>query len=118
MPSQECSVVDTQPSSIEIILLRTGAFSSLILPTTRLSTIPNTISHAVRRRIRRPGPGASTRQPSGSSRTFATDSTERRYIPFFIAAAAVGATFLVFHFLDKYRIEPPWWASPPVDTMA
>ena len=50
--------------------------------------------------------------------TYATDSTERRYIPFFIAAAAIGATFLVFHFLDKYGIEPPWWASPPVDTMA
>src|SRR6266702_2974297 len=50
--------------------------------------------------------------------TYSTDSTERRYIPFFIAAAGIGASFLVFHLLDRYGIEPPWWASPPVDTMA
>lgn len=50
--------------------------------------------------------------------TYATDSAERRYIPFFIAAAAIGAAFWVFHLLDKQGIHPPWWASPPVDTMA
>jgi hypothetical protein len=50
--------------------------------------------------------------------TYSTDSVERRYIPFFIAAAAIGATFLTFHFADKYHFTPPWWASPPIDTMA
>lgn len=49
---------------------------------------------------------------------YSTDSADRRYIPFFIAAAAVGAAFLAFHFLDKYQIQVPWWASPPIDTMA
>jgi hypothetical protein len=50
--------------------------------------------------------------------TYSTDSTERRYIPFFIAAAAIAATFLAFHFTDKYHFTLPWWASPPIDTMA
>lgn len=52
------------------------------------------------------------------SHTYSTDSAERRYIPFFIAAAAIGATFLTFHFVDKYHFKPPWWVSPPIDTMA
>jgi len=50
--------------------------------------------------------------------SYSTDSAERRYIPFFIAASAIGATFLVFHFLEKNAIAIPWWASPPIDTMA
>jgi hypothetical protein len=50
--------------------------------------------------------------------TYSTDSTERRYIPFFIAVAAIGATFIVFHFIDRYQITVPWWATPPIDTMA
>ncbi len=50
--------------------------------------------------------------------TYSTDSPERRYIPFFIAASAIGATFVAFHFVAKYAVEIPWWASPPIDTMA
>ena len=50
--------------------------------------------------------------------SYSTNSAERRYIPFFIAAVAIGSTFVAFNFLDRYRIEPPWWASPPIDTMA
>jgi len=53
-----------------------------------------------------------------TAHTYSTDSTERRYIPFFIAAAAIGATFLTFHFSGKYHFTLPWWASPPIDTMA
>ena len=49
---------------------------------------------------------------------YSTDSTERRSIPFFIAAAAIGATFTVFRFLDLYHITIPRWATPPIDTMA
>ena len=50
--------------------------------------------------------------------TYSTDSLERRYIPFFIAVAAIGATFSVFHFIDRYHLVVPWWATPPIDTMA
>src|SRR6266704_2232988 len=50
--------------------------------------------------------------------TYSTDSPERRYVPFLIAAAAIGASFGAFHILDKYGLDPPWWASPPIDTMA
>jgi len=50
--------------------------------------------------------------------TYSTDSAERRFIPLFIAAAAVGAAFLAFHVVDTYQIRLPWWASPPIDTMA
>ena len=49
---------------------------------------------------------------------YSTDSSERQYIPFFIAAAAIGAAFFTFHVLDTYQISLPWWASPPIDTMA
>ncbi len=50
--------------------------------------------------------------------TYSTDSAERRYIPFFIALVAISATFTVFHFIDRYQIAVPWWATPPIDTMA
>ena len=50
--------------------------------------------------------------------TYSTDSGERQYITFVIAAAAIGATFIVSHFLDRHQIAFPWWASPPIDTMA
>lgn len=50
--------------------------------------------------------------------TYSTDSPERRYVPFFIAITAIGATFSVFHFIDRYQIAVPWWATPPIDTMA
>jgi hypothetical protein len=50
--------------------------------------------------------------------TYSTDSSERRYIPFLIAAAAIGAAFLTFSVITKYHISLPWWASPPIDTMA
>ena len=49
---------------------------------------------------------------------YSTNSAERRYIPFFLAAGAIGAAFLGFRLLDTYRIVVPWWASPPIDTMA
>jgi len=49
---------------------------------------------------------------------YSTDSTERRYIPFFIAAAAIGVEFLIIHFFGQYLMKLPWWASPPIDTMA
>jgi hypothetical protein len=50
--------------------------------------------------------------------TYSTDSPERRYIPFFIAAAAIAAAFFTFSLMKKYHVAPPWWASPPIDTMA
>lgn len=50
--------------------------------------------------------------------TYSTDSGERRYIPLFIAGAAIGATFLAFYIIDEYQVRLPWWASPPMDTMA
>jgi hypothetical protein len=49
---------------------------------------------------------------------YSTDSPERRTMPLFIAASAIGATFLTFFFIDSYHIAVPWWASPPIDTMA
>jgi len=48
--------------------------------------------------------------------TYSTDSPERKYIPLFLAAAAIGAAFLTFHLLKKSNIEGPWWIGPP-DTM-
>jgi len=39
-------------------------------------------------------------------------------VPFGIAAAAIGATFLVSQALARHQITFPWWASPPIDTMA
>ena len=48
---------------------------------------------------------------------YSTDSPERRRIPFFIAAAAIGAPFLLISIMKRYVVEVPWWASPPVDTM-
>ncbi len=50
--------------------------------------------------------------------SYSTDSAERRYMPLFIAIAAIGATFAVFHFLDRHHVTVPWWATPPIDTMA
>ncbi|MGA2269051.1 MAG: hypothetical protein ABSH44_11335 [Bryobacteraceae bacterium] len=50
--------------------------------------------------------------------TYSTDSNERKYIPFLIAGAAIGAAFVAFHIIDGYQIKAPWWASPPIDTMA
>jgi len=49
---------------------------------------------------------------------YSTTSPERRYIPFFIAGAAIGVAFLVSHVMDAYHIKLPWWASLPIDTMA
>jgi len=50
--------------------------------------------------------------------SYSTDSPERRYIPFFIAAAAIGAASLSATVVERYQITLPWWASPPIDTMA
>ncbi len=49
---------------------------------------------------------------------YSTDSDERRYMPFFIAAAAIAASFATFSILNQYHIVLPWWLSPPIDTMA
>jgi hypothetical protein len=51
------------------------------------------------------------------SHTYSTDSAERRYVPFFVAAAAIGSALLVDNVLDKYHVSLPRWASP-LDTMA
>jgi hypothetical protein len=48
--------------------------------------------------------------------TYATDSPERKYIPLFLAAAAIGAAFLTFQLLKNNHIDAPWWIGPP-DTM-
>lgn len=48
--------------------------------------------------------------------TYSTDSPERKYVPLFLAAAAIGAAFLTFHLLNKNDIDAPWWIGPP-DTM-
>src|SRR5690349_20871280 len=49
--------------------------------------------------------------------TYATDSSERKHVPFFLAAAAIGSTFGFMRWLHGQQVELPWW-SPPVDTMA
>lgn len=49
--------------------------------------------------------------------SYSINSTEHRHTPFFIAVTAILTTFLVFHFLDVYKITPPWWATTPIDTM-
>jgi hypothetical protein len=49
---------------------------------------------------------------------YSTDSSERRYIPFFIAAVAIIIEIFVLHLLEAYQIRLRWWASPPIDTMA
>src|SRR5207249_2295101 len=49
--------------------------------------------------------------------TYSTDSKERQFIPFVIAATAIGATFLVSRVLAHYKLAFPWWA-PSIDTMA
>ncbi len=49
--------------------------------------------------------------------TYATDSAERKTVPFFLAAAGIGGAYLTFHILQKYHIELPWWAFLPIDTM-
>jgi hypothetical protein len=50
--------------------------------------------------------------------SYSTDSKEHKYIPLFLAASAIAAAFLTAHIMKRYQIELPWWASPPVDTMA
>lgn len=50
--------------------------------------------------------------------SYSTDSTERRYVPFFIAVLAVIAELFVFHLLETLHFRLRWWASPPIDTMA
>jgi hypothetical protein len=48
--------------------------------------------------------------------SYSTDSVERRYIPFFLAVAAIASAFLVSRALAIYQIELPWWGLP-IDTM-
>ena len=48
--------------------------------------------------------------------SYSTDSAERRHIPFFLAAAAIGSAFLLSRVLAIYQIQLPWWAGP-IDTM-
>jgi hypothetical protein len=48
--------------------------------------------------------------------SYSTDSAERRVIPFFIAASAIGAAYLTVHLLQAFHLTPPWWLSP-LDTM-
>lgn len=50
--------------------------------------------------------------------TYSTDSVERRYIPFFLAVAAIASAFLLSRILAIYQIELPWWVGLPIDTMA
>jgi hypothetical protein len=50
--------------------------------------------------------------------TYSTDSTERKTIPFFIAAAAILVTFLTSELFAYFGFVPPWWLSLPIDTMA
>jgi hypothetical protein len=49
--------------------------------------------------------------------TYSTDSSEKRYIPFFIAAFAIVASFALSALLKKCNFEFPWWFSLPIDTM-
>jgi hypothetical protein len=48
--------------------------------------------------------------------SFATNSSERKHIPFFIALVAIGAGILTSSMLSLVHVEVPWWA-PPLDTM-
>jgi len=47
---------------------------------------------------------------------FATNCSERKHVPFFIALIAVGAGIFTSTVLSALHIEVPWWA-PPLDTM-
>lgn len=49
--------------------------------------------------------------------TYATDSSERKYIPMVLASLAIAGAFVTFQLLKKLHIELSWWAGPP-DTMA
>ena len=49
---------------------------------------------------------------------FATDSSERRTIPFFIAVVAIVVAYQLDQWFAGRNIIPQWWYSPPVDTMA
>jgi hypothetical protein len=47
---------------------------------------------------------------------YATDSEDRKLVPFFLAVFAIGGAFGVAALLGAIGIELPWWA-PPLDTM-
>jgi|SRR5579862_2269741 len=47
---------------------------------------------------------------------FATNSTERQHIPFFLAFIAIAAGIVTSWALSVFHIDVPWWA-PPLDTM-
>ena len=47
---------------------------------------------------------------------YATDSEDRKFVPFFLAAFAIGGAFCISAILGVRGIELPWWA-PPLDTM-
>jgi len=47
---------------------------------------------------------------------YATNSEERRFVPFFLAMAAVGLGIATTWFLGLWHFDLPWWA-PPLDTM-
>lgn len=48
---------------------------------------------------------------------YSSDSQERKIIPFFIAALAISAAFLISSIFKSLSFVPPWWLSLPVDTM-
>jgi hypothetical protein len=49
--------------------------------------------------------------------SFATNLQERKHIPFFIAAIAIGAAILTTSLFSWMHVEIPWWL-PPIDTMS
>lgn len=48
---------------------------------------------------------------------YATDSPDKRYIPFVLAGAAIAGTFWASRFLASSNVSFPWWLSSPFDTM-
>src|SRR5262249_30093937 len=52
------------------------------------------------------------------SHAYATDSSERRLVPVYLAVAAVASAFCLFAILGKRKVQFPWVAPRPIDTMA
>ena len=48
---------------------------------------------------------------------YSTDAAERKHVPFFVAALAIGGSFAISRLVGYFGIDLPWWA-PSVDTMA
>lgn len=44
---------------------------------------------------------------------YATDSNERKFVPFLIAVLSIGAAWLFYKTLGLMQLTPPWWFDAP-----